>query len=143
MDASKAQHVGHEQSIWWWVLVGTIGLALVGAILVALETTGSDTVRAPVTVDAPAQVRAPVGDYPLHGRGQAIGNPASIGLGAVRTGEVLGVGFATAVREGGDYAGTAPIGTPDSFTDVRESGAYYGAGTATPQDGRCPVKAGC
>ena len=27
---------------------------------------------------------------------------------------------ATAIREGGAYVGAIPIGTPDSFTDVRE-----------------------
>jgi hypothetical protein len=135
MDASRTHEVTQGQSIWSWVLIGVAALAIAGALVFTLDVTGGDdTVRRPATADVQGQVEAPAADYPLHGRGQM----------TIREDATDGYAPATAIREGGVYAGTAPIGTPDSFTDVRESGAYYsGAGTATPQDGRCPVKAGC
>ena len=56
-------------------------------------------------------------------------------------------GPATAIREGGTYVGAipVPIGTPDSFSEVRESGAYYGAQDRTmiPRRGLCAVKQAC
>jgi hypothetical protein len=34
------------------------------------------------------------------------------------------LGSFTDARESGTYAGAIPIGTPDSITDVRESGSF-------------------
>jgi hypothetical protein len=103
MDASRTHEVTHGQSVWSWVVVGAVGLALALAITVGAGMNTTD-----VVVEAPAAVDA---------------------------------GAATGIREGAPYAG-AYLG---SFTDVRESGTYYGAEDvgATPGHGRCPPKHGC
>ena len=137
MDASRTQEATHGWSIWSWVVIGAIGLALAATIAVwnGIET-DNVVVRAPA--EAEAQVGPPTKDFALRGRGTP-DSPVSV---AVNPGCA---GPATAIREGGAYVGAIPIGTPDSFTDVRESGAYYGTDdvTATPRGGRCPVKQGC
>jgi hypothetical protein len=135
MDASRTHEAPQEQSLWMWLVIGVIVVGFVAAIAVALgSNAGDDTVRAPGQVQVQAPVEAPTADYARHGQGQVAGR--------IVTGGAF-LGAATDVREGGAYAGEIPLGTPDSFTDVRESGSYIGAGTATPHDGRCPVKQGC
>jgi len=135
MDASRTHEAAQEQSLWMWLVIGVVILGFAVAIAVTLgSNAGDDAVRAPGQVQVQAPAEAPTADYPRHGQGQVAGQ--------IVTGGAF-LGAATDIREGGDYAGTAPVGTPDSFTDVRESGSYIGAGTATPHDGRCPVKQGC
>jgi hypothetical protein len=109
MDASRTHEVTHGQSPWSWVLIGTIGMIVAAAILLALQGEAGDvTVQAPP--QAQAQAEPPTKDFVLHGRG----------LVDVKTGTVEHIGPATAVRESGTYAGAIPLGTPDSFAGVRE-----------------------
>ncbi|MGH2630711.1 MAG: hypothetical protein ACRDHI_09160 [Actinomycetota bacterium] len=151
MDASRAQGTveptqGH--SLWSWVAIGAVVALLAAAISLGLASDLGDTtsvVRAPASPATQAVTgERPTSDYALRGRG----NPET-GLSGAATGTPRYLGAATAIREGGDYAGGIPVGTPDTWTSVRESGAYrgayYGSGTATatPRAGRCPVKQGC
>lgn len=159
MDASRTHEVTHGQSIWSWVVIGAVGLAL--AVTIAVwDGTGTDNVVVRAPAEAEAQVAPPTRDFALHGRGAP----------DARVGMTVDHGFAgpvTGIREGGAYAGAIPLGTPDSFTGVRESGAYYGGTiplgtpdsfaavresgayyggqdvTATPRHGGCPTKQGC
>jgi hypothetical protein len=109
MDASRTREVTHGQSPWSWVLIGTIGMILVAAIVLTLRgNTGDVTLRAPEQAQSQAEPAAT--DDVLHGRGLV---DAKMG-----TGEFTGP--ATEVREGGEYAGAIPLGTPDSFDAVRE-----------------------
>ena len=170
MDASRAQGTveptqGH--SLWTWAAIGIVVALLAAAISLGLASDLGDTttvVRAPASPASQAITGdRPIGDFALHGRGTPV-----TGVSGAATTNPAPVGAATAVREGGDYAGSIPVGTPDSFTGARESGAYYGGsipvgtpdsftgaresgayygeGTATvvPRGGgRCPVKQGC
>ena len=148
MDASRAQRTveptqGH--SLWTWAAIGTVVALLAAAIILGLASDLGDTttvVRAPASPATQVVTGdRPIGDFALHGRG----TPVTGGLTGAAT-NPASVGAATAIREGGDYAGSIPVGTPDSYTGARESGAYYGAGTVTvnPRSGgRCPVKQGC
>jgi hypothetical protein len=110
MDASRTHEVAHGQSPWSWVLIGTVTMIGIAAIVIALRgETGDVTVRAPA--EAQAQAQPPTKDDVLHGRG----------LVDVRAGAPEFMGSATAVREGGAYAGAIPLGTPRSFDEVRET----------------------
>ncbi|HWC71118.1 MAG TPA: hypothetical protein VG993_08160 [Actinomycetota bacterium] len=109
MDASRTHEVAHGQSPWSWVLIGTVGMIVAAAILLALQgETGDVSVQGPAQAQAQAEPRTK--DDVLRGRG----------LVDVRAGTVEHLGPATAVREGGAYAGAIPLGTPDSFAGVRE-----------------------
>jgi hypothetical protein len=157
MEASRTHEVTRGQSIWSWVVIGAVGLALTVTIAVWNGTsTDNVVVRAPA--DAEAQIGPPTKDFALHGRGapdarvNVTANPGFLGTvtgireGGAYAGAIpLGTPTSFAdVRESGVYA-AIPVGTPDSFADVRESGAYYGGQdvTATPRHGRCPSKHGC
>lgn len=134
MDASRTQQVTHGQPTWSWVALGAIGILLAAVIAVSVDRGADDgvVVRTPPAADVP--VERPTEDFPLHGRGLI-----DVHQGVAASAQFAGP--ATATREGGAYIAT---GTPDSFTDVREGGAYDGTEqAATPHRGPCPVKAGC
>jgi hypothetical protein len=143
MDASRTREVTHAQSPWSWVLIGTVGMVLVAAIIIALQGNTDDiTLRAPAEVQS--QVERTTKDDVLHGRG----------LVDVKAAATEFTGSVTEVREGGAYAGAIPLGTPDSFDAVREyptsvpaftgngpsaftevrEGGGYAAGDVTAQD---------
>jgi hypothetical protein len=133
MEASRTHQVTHGQSLWSWVLIGAVGLTVAAAIVLAVQVNSGGeyvTVRAPA--EAQPQAQATFKDDVLHGRG----------LVDVKVGPTTFTAPATAIREGGVYAGTAPIGTPESFMQVREGYEVQGA-TVTPRRGLCATKQGC
>ena len=141
MEASRTHQGTQGQSLWSWVLIGAVGLTAAVAIVLALQTNtdgGSVTVRAPAELQTQprAQVEPSFKDDVLHGRGMV----------DVKVGATTFTAPATAIREGGVYVGTAAIGTPDSFTLVREGGASTSGApeaTPTPRRGPCATKQGC
>ena len=142
MDASRTHEAIHEQSIRSWVFVGAVGLALGLAIIVGVGMNTDD-----VVIKAPAREQAHIGPST---RLDAATEDFAVGRGGLNLAATTYTNFAgpaTAIREGGTYVGAipAPIGSPDSFSEVRESGAYYGAqdGTMIPRRGLCAVKQGC
>lgn len=146
MDASRTHEQTQGSPLWLFVAIGVVVL-LIAALSVGVATNSDDVVikQPAVESDAGAATRTePATEGFAVGRGGLNLAAAT----AVREGTHYAGAFAgmrTGLREGGDYAGAIPIGTPDSFTDVRESGAYYGAGdvTATPRYGSCAVKQQC
>ena len=146
MDASRTHEQTQGQPLWLFVAIGVVVL-LIAALSVGVATNSDDVVikQPAVESDAGAATRTePTTEGFAVGRG---GLNLSAATAVREAGHYAGAfaGMRTGVREGGDYAGAIPIGTPDSFTDVRESGAYYGGHdvTATPRYGRCPVKQQC
>jgi hypothetical protein len=137
MEASRTHQVTHGQSLWSWVLIGAVGLTVAAAIVLAVQANSGGeyvTVRAPAEAQAQAQAQAEPSfrDDVLHGRGVV----------DVKVGATTFTAPATAIREGGVYAGTTPIGTPDSFMLVRE-GYEVQEATVTPRRGLCATKQGC
>ncbi|HET9311037.1 MAG TPA: hypothetical protein VFP41_07425 [Actinomycetota bacterium] len=130
MDASRTHEQTQGQAIWLFVAIGVV-VFLIATLSVGVATNADDVGIKQPAIESDA--------------GAATRMPATRGFEVGRGG--LNFEAATAVREGGHYAGAIPIGTPDSFTDVRESGAYYGAGDVTPGltpgHGSCPVKQQC
>lgn len=139
MEASRTHQVTHGQSLWSWVLIGAVGLTVAAAIVLAVRANSGGeyvTVRAPAEAQAQPQasVKAETAfrEDVLHGRG----------LVEVKVGATSFTSPATAIREGGVYAGTASIGTPESFMQVRE-GYEVQEVTPTPRRGDCATKQGC
>lgn len=137
MEASRTHQATHGQSLWSWVLIGAVGLTLAAAIVLAVQANSGGeyvTVRAPATAEAqaPASVGETFNDDVLHGRG----------LVDVKVGATTFTAPATAIREGGVYAGATPIGTADSFMLARE-GYEMQETTVTPRRGLCATKQGC
>ena len=136
MDASRTHEVAHVQSIWTWVVIGAVGLALAVAITVGVGMNTDDVV-----------VKAPARTVVDAGAGSRIG-PATRGFAEPSGGQNLhavdtpsSAGAMTGIRQGHAHPGAIP----DSFTDGRGSGAYFEGqdGTAIPRRGLCPVKQGC
>ena len=143
MDASRT----HEQSLgqpgWLFVAIGVV-VFLIAALSVGVATNTDDVVLKQPVIESGAATRMPATRGFETGRG---GLNLAAATAVRESGHYAGAyaGMRTGLREGGTYATAIPAGTPDSFTDVRESGAYYGAGdaTATPRHGLCPVKQAC
>jgi hypothetical protein len=143
MDASRTQEQNLGQPGWLFVAIGVV-VFVIAALSVGVATTTDDVVLKQPAIDAGAATRMPATRGFETGRGGLNLAAAT----AVREASHYAGAFAgmrTGIREGGTTATAIPTGTPDSFTDVRESGAYYGAGdaTATPRHGLCPVKQAC
>lgn len=137
MEASRTHQVTHGQSLWSWVLIGAVGLIVAAAIVLAVQANSGGayvTVRAPAEAQTQPQVQAEPSyrDDVLHGRGMV----------EVKVGGTNFTAPGTAIREGGVYAGTASIGAPDTFMQVRE-GYEVQEVTPTPSRGDCATKQGC
>ena len=139
MEASGTHQVTHGQSLWSWVLIGAVGLTVAAAIVLAVQANNDGeyvTVRAPAEAQAQPQAsvktEAAFRDDVLHGRG----------LVEVKVGATSVTSPATAIREGGVYAGIAPIGASESFMQVRE-GYEVQEVAPTPRRGDCATKQGC
>jgi hypothetical protein len=138
MEASRTHQVTHGQSLWSWVLIGAVGLTVAAAIVLAVQANSGGeyvTVRAPAEAQAEPQAQAQAEpsfrDDVLHGRGVV----------DVKVGATTFTAPATAIREGGVYAATAPI-APESFMQARE-GYEAQEATVTPRRGLCATKQGC
>jgi len=144
MEATRTHQVTHGQSLWSWVLIGAVGLTVAAAIVLAVQANGggeSVIVRAPAAEAQPQpqpQSQVPsFKDDVLHGRGLV-----DVEVGATTFGGPTFTGPTTAIREGGVYAGIAPIGTLDSFMQARE-GYEVQEATLIPRRGNCATKSGC
>ena len=126
MDASRTHEQIQGQPVWLFVAIGVVVLVIAALSLGVGMNTGEDVATYPA---------GPAVDFDA---GAATRMPATRGFEAGRGG--LNLAATTAVREGGEYAGAIPAGTPTAQDDVRE-----GPVSAGPHFGRglCNVKQAC
>ena len=126
MDASRTHEQIQGQPVWLFVAIGVVVLVIAALSLGVGMNTGEDVATYPagpaVAFDAGAATR-------IHPRA-AEGNHYAGAFAGMRTGP----------REGGEYAGASPAGTPTAQTIVRERPVYAGP---HPGKGACNVKQQC
>ncbi len=140
MDASRTHEQTQGQPVWLFVAIGVV-VFLIAALSVGVSTNTDDvSIKQPaVEADAGAATRMPATRGFEVGRGGLNLAAAT----AVREGGHYAGAFAgmrTGPREGGEYAGAIPTGAPTTWGGVREgpvnAGPHFGRGL-------CDVKQAC